>query len=938
MIKQYAPIHLGSPGEDISKKDLQAVKHRFKMLHQIRVHRMQEFLQPRQRLFLDLLPLIFHQNIPLLPGFISLETPSGIPEYSPGSRTIKAANKISKNFTYSGRISRKGSIEGLFLIGSAGSIAFSKASDMDIWLCHQSYLLPTQINELQKKATALENWAASLDLEVHFFLMDSRQFLLGQDTPMSKESSGKTQHYLLLEEFYRTAVYIAGKSPAWWLVPPHQDYNYTNYINHLKNNRFVYEQELIDFGGLESVPAEEFISATLWHIYKSLNSPHKSLLKLLLMECYASEYPRPQWLCQDIKQAIYQGTFATVDLDPYLLIYQKVDAYLQKTASAGRLVLARESFYLKIMGSSANTLDIQSRNAREGYLQSIAERWNWPVSILINLKKQRFWDIKKATEEHGIILQQLSHCFRMILGFANEHVDKQNYQGSNDQKLIGRKLYSFLEKKTGKIEIITTRQAVHAKENELSIVETSFSNETQAWLLFVKKVQASNADDFEPLYKSRTLMEILCWIVINGLYQKHLQIHFSSVSLTIGNGELQSILSRLNLFFNDHFESDNSLDAYRTVNLPLKSLIFINLGITNSEVRDDGKCVISERSDALSYGTNRQCFIQSIDKISISSWSEIITSQYEGIEGLFHCLTDIVNHNRRPVSPRDLVVVCHTPVRAKSIILRVETVFSTLVKLFSRSQRNRLPRYILVGESAYYVFQMTNKVLEFKLLATTEQLLKELSSPKENFSPIHFDQAVLEKTPIPLIYTLNKPKVIQFFYVEHKACITVYILDERGALYTQQHDKANANQLLHQYSTFLQAILNRNLFEDFLTIEYYEIQKNSAGILSCSQVYLKPSSTSHQLSLRISGETTVDGISYRIFCNDDEFSSLDYGNQLFFAVYQHILQYRYSQLDYPVYISDIDLPLSAFHVDSMEKLQTIHYLSYKQKIEAKLNA
>jgi len=935
--KQYAPINLGSPGEDISKKDLQAIKRRFKILHQIRVNRIQEFLQPRQRLFLDLLPLIFHRNIPLLPGFISLETPSGIPEYSPGSKTIKAAKKISKNYNYSGRLSRKGSIEGLFLMGSVGSIAFSKTSDMDIWLCHQSELLPTAINELQKKATAVEKWATSLGLEVHFFLMDSKQFLLGQDSPLSKESSGKTQHYLLLEEFYRTAVYIAGKSPAWWLVPPQEENNYTAYIRHLKDNRFVYAQELIDFGGLEAVPAEEFISATLWHIYKSLNSPHKSLLKLMLMECYASEYPSPQWLCQEIKSAVYQGAFADSDIDPYLLIYKKVDAYLQKTASSGRLALARESFYLKVMGSSANTMDIQSRTAREAYLQTIAERWNWPASVLNNLKKHRYWDIIKATQEHVIILQQLSHCFRMILGFANDHVDKQYYQGTHDQKLIGRKLYSFLEKKPGKIEIITTRQAIHVKENELSIVETCFSNGTQGWSLFVKKVQSHNAAYFEPLQKSRTLIEILCWLVINGLYHKYLQIHFSSVSLSFGNDELQSILSRLDLFFANYFDSDKSLEAYQSANIQLTSLIIINLGLINSESMDGDLCVVSKRSDALSYGTNRQCFIRTVAKISLSSWNEITTNQFEGIEGLFMCLTDIFNQNKKPVSARDVVIVCHTPVRAKSIIMRVETVFSMLVNLFTKSHRSRSPRYILAGGSAYYVFQLKDKLLGFKSLATTEQLLKELAVPTKNFSPVYFDQIIFEIMPIPLIYTLNKPKVIQLFYHEHKACIMLYILDERGALYTQQHVKANAHQLLHQYSLFLQTILNRNLLETFLTIEYYEIQKNSAGTFSCNQIYLKTLSAGEQLKLRISGETNANGVIYTIYCNEDEFSSLYYGNQIFFAVYQHILQFRQSKLDYPVYISDIDLPLSAFHIDNKEQLQTIHYLNYKQKIEAKLN-
>ena len=53
----------------------------------------------------------------------------------------------------------------------------------------------------------MEKWAQSLDLEVHFFLVDNNAFLQGEDAPISTESSGATQHYLLLEEFYRTAIF-----------------------------------------------------------------------------------------------------------------------------------------------------------------------------------------------------------------------------------------------------------------------------------------------------------------------------------------------------------------------------------------------------------------------------------------------------------------------------------------------------------------------------------------------------------------------------------------------------------------------------------------------------------------------------------------------------------------------------------------------------------
>ncbi|HEY8096551.1 MAG TPA: class I adenylate cyclase, partial [Methylobacter sp.] len=561
-LHQERAIHLGSPGEEISIQDLQTIKNRFKRLNQLREQRVQEFLQPRQEVFLELLALLFHGNFPMLPGFISSTTPAGLPEYNPSDRTLKAARQFARNFSYTRVASSTYPIEGLFLMGSVGSIAFSKASDMDIWLCHQSGLSPEALDELQKKASAIELWAASLGLEVHFFLMDSRQFRRGENTPISTESSGQTQHYLLLEEFYRTAIYIAGKSPAWWLVPPHEEGNYAGYIKHLIDNLFIPEHELIDFGGFDAVPAEEFSSATLWHLYKALHSPHKSLLKLLLMECYASEYPNTEWLCQDIKKAVYQGDFMSTDLDPYLLIYQKVERYLQKAHSHGRLALARQSFYLKVMGASDNTMDSTTRASRELYIQQVAKRWDWPASTVDELKYLRLWNIKKATSEHAVIVQQLTHCYRMIMGFAKAHVS-QNLENSNDLKLIGRKLHSFLEKKPGKIEIITTHSEVHSKENSISILESRLPGSNSAWVLYPKYVQTTNAAESEPIQKCRSLIEILCWLLINGLYHNQLHLNFSSQTLTISDQDLRSTLRQINLFFSHYFDYDPPLATYQ---------------------------------------------------------------------------------------------------------------------------------------------------------------------------------------------------------------------------------------------------------------------------------------------------------------------------------------------------------------------------------------
>ena len=494
-------IQLGSPGEDISKKDLHEIGRRFKNLNQLHKQRIQEFLQPRQRVFLELLPLLFHENHPLLPGFISSETPAGIPDYSPDRTTINLAKKYSKSFSYKRRALGNFSIQALFLMGSVSSIAFSKTSDMDIWLCHQPGLSTENLKELTDKAVTIENWAATLAIEVHFFLIDNEEFLNGQDTPISTESSGKTQHYLLLEEFYRTAVYIAGRMPAWWFVPPHQEKNYSDYVRHLKQKRFLSEQDIIDFGGLEEVPAKEFISATLWHLYKSIGSPHKSFLKLLLMESYASEFPDTDWLCFELKKALYNGTCDIDAFDPYLLIYRKVDNYLQQqTKSSARLTLARQCFYQKIIGASSSPPAPEIRKYRKIFLRNVAKNWNWPPTLLLELSQQKTWNITKAIQEHKIILQQLIQCYRMTKGFARKYVQQDDLD-NQDIRLIGRKLNSYLERKPGKIEIITARSSIHNKENELSILEIPLASGELGWGLYRGQVKHNKAQQHTPIKK-----------------------------------------------------------------------------------------------------------------------------------------------------------------------------------------------------------------------------------------------------------------------------------------------------------------------------------------------------------------------------------------------------------------------------------------------------
>ena len=53
---------------------------------------------------------------------------------------METAKLFSKGYVYKRKALRNYPIYSIFLMGSVGSMAFSKDSDIDIWLCHQAEL------------------------------------------------------------------------------------------------------------------------------------------------------------------------------------------------------------------------------------------------------------------------------------------------------------------------------------------------------------------------------------------------------------------------------------------------------------------------------------------------------------------------------------------------------------------------------------------------------------------------------------------------------------------------------------------------------------------------------------------------------------------------------------------------------------------------------
>ncbi|EJJ4513153.1 adenylate cyclase, partial [Salmonella enterica] len=200
---------------------IETLKQRLDAINQLRVDRALAAMGPAFQQVYSLLPTLLHYHHPLMPGYLDGNVPSGICFYTPDETQRHYLNELELYRGMTPQDPPKGElpITGVYTMGSTSSVGQSCSSDLDIWVCHQSWLDGEERQLLQRKCSLLESWAASLGVEVSFFLIDENRFRHNESGSLGGEDCGSTQHILLLDEFYRTAVRLAGKRILWSMVP-----------------------------------------------------------------------------------------------------------------------------------------------------------------------------------------------------------------------------------------------------------------------------------------------------------------------------------------------------------------------------------------------------------------------------------------------------------------------------------------------------------------------------------------------------------------------------------------------------------------------------------------------------------------------------------------------------------------------------------------------
>ena len=248
---------------------------------------------------------------------------------------------------------------------------------------------------------------------------------------------------------------------------------------------------------------------------------------------------------------------------------------------------------------------------------------------------------------------------------------------------------------------------------------------------------------------------------------------------------------------------------------------------------------------------------------------------------------------------------------------------------------------------SYYILSFENDILHYEGAFSHSGLITALGRPRANFSPVTIDTHALVDSVLPLVYSRNRSGYVQLFYRPQGATVEVYVLDERGSLFQQTLPFYDAKALLNQYGLFFDAVLNRINFlmqegqqvNSAEGVEFYLIGRDSDGkhkVERQSAEFRAPNKQYFSLQVIVDVDEHGQTV-FTLYCGDREFSTLEYGTDLFGAVVRHVLELRRSGQAYPIYITDIGMSRAVLGDSGVDKVQTVHFLTYKRRIETELN-
>ncbi len=559
----------------------------------------------RADLVLKLIPLLLHLNHSGLPGYSEGEDcPCGIKIMErPIDSKMEILSMIPEKISMKSiqeSMPRIREIEGVFTIGSLGSVGETDDSDCDIWVVvNANEIGDWRIKLLRKKLEVISEWASGLyNMEVYFFLLDIDDVRNNNFGAISHEGAGSSLKSLLKEEFYRTMTLIEGRVPVWWIIPVTENKDvYNETIKDLSNIEGINPDDFLDLGDLDEIPRDELLGAALWQMHKALSDPLKSVLKMAQVRMHLETKGGAELFCNNLKKKVHEARHDEI-IDPYIEAFKSIEGHFAEEGCSHTADLMRKCIYLKSSpGIKPYHLLEIGKNDKQALISELVKEWGWSLKYVEHLNDFPNWNIKTYKLFGNHIHEFLSRSAMMLIEDAGSAGSKANISQDMEIEVLRRRIESVYVKKEDKVE-----SEKRIQKNEKAYDDLYFGFSGGVWEVFNNP---GYTDKTGVISSARRISSVIAWLILNRRFSKTTSCHMLPNPTSVYLSDVQTLMRDLIKMIPD----------VATIGLDRDSLM--------KRISVSSVILIGNLEQPLSPT------IKEIDVIALNTWSEIYCMQMD---------------------------------------------------------------------------------------------------------------------------------------------------------------------------------------------------------------------------------------------------------------------------------------------------------------------
>jgi len=568
-------------------RQIQRNRKRFLNYNRLRVQHAYDLDPEKVSVALEIVPVLLTLNEVDLPGYVSgAEEGYGVFGVGSSYRLRRVIHDYfpefrKRNVAYQKYLIKRPVVETLFTLGSIGTVGHTGKSDFDYWVCVDGTVASKKaMEELRLKTEAISHWCqVTFGMEVHFFVLDLAQIRRNDFGKVDEESVGSSQKKFLKEECYRTMLLVAGKIPFWWVVPPETDHeSYETMWERLVREAPFDFVEYVDLGFLKRVSRDEFLGNALWQLGKGIKDPFKSILKMAMMDMYLSDAYGGPLLCEELKGRVLGGARTLRDMDPYLLVVEKVLDFYAKQGRESTMDLLRRAFYLKSDPKITRTkIKTSGGDYKVEVFKEMMESWGWSLDLVEELNQIRNWSFSRQQKFANEINQFFFSTYRSL----SERVRLGEGQAIDqyDLTILGRRLMALFARRRDKL-----RYTPNLNGTRLVLERCVFEYSTDAqgrkrWTLYdASWYPAEEKRRQWRIFAAASVVKAAAWLVNNGLYEyPRTVVEMNPNSSGVILNDLVHLLKHLNTFIQPAFYPSSDPSALERAAVKAKILAVVDM-------------------------------------------------------------------------------------------------------------------------------------------------------------------------------------------------------------------------------------------------------------------------------------------------------------------------------------------------------------------------